>query len=69
MDFFGRWLCGEREQCGHCDRMTICQMQGKTKIYERVHNKRSMINLYMNGEFLEDPLNAKRFFEGNGLQI
>ena len=36
-DFFSRWLCGWREQCEHCDRLTNSQMQRKTQICERVH--------------------------------
>ena len=42
-DFFSRWLCGKREQCEHCDRMTTSQMQRKTNIYERVHIKLSIV--------------------------
>ena len=67
-DFFIRWLCGMREQYGHCDRMTISQMQRKTKIYERVHISFSMI-FYLNGEFIVVPVKVSQILIHRAHQI
>ena len=40
----------------HCDRQTNSQMQRKTRIYERVHSNPIGIFNYVNGEFIEGPL-------------
>ena len=54
----------KREQCGHCDRLTISQMQRKTKIYERVHINPFMVYNYLNGEFIEVPLRISVEYTG-----
>ena len=48
-------MAEQREQLGHCDRLTNSQMQRKTKIYERVHSNPRRIIIFVNGEFLEGP--------------
>ena len=48
-----RLLCGRREQCGHCDRLTISKMPKETSKTPKSLFVTYFYPLILNGEFIE----------------